>query len=283
VIKLWSYIFSLLLILVSCTSTRIIQWPRSNAVTGSSFYVQASTYKWQQRDSLSKTVILQGAMPDFLRKFARVRTHYTDSSNNKRYRAIYFVAPDYLSVGSDIDWARIHITPFLAQELADSLHCFLPTRKMVDQIYQSANVKLAPIPLTKDRDSTPTFYSHHLSVEVQRKGRTGLIAGIQKDIVTTGRLYNSPKRDRVAIYGWHQLDGKPIQPLYTGHVYWYVDYSQGVRLVYEKIKVNGKWMHYSAVFGDPILKNLLCDEVDCGNGRYPASLFFSAPNTAIKD
>ncbi len=25
------------------------------------------------------------------------------------------------------------------------------------------------------------------------------------------------------------------------------------------------------------------DEVDCGNGRYPASLFFSAPNTAIKD
>ena len=31
-------------------------------------------------------------------------------------------------------------------------------------------------------------------------------------------------------------DGKPIQPLYTGHVNWYVDYSHGVRLVCPKHK-----------------------------------------------
>lgn len=266
------YLFWVVLIFISCNATKEMQWVNSSNISlGSSFYAQASTYQWKQRDSLSRQLVLQGSMPRFLRKFVRIHTQYTDTSSGKKYRAIYFVAPDYLSVGCDKNWARIHITPFLAQELADSLQCFLPTRKMVDQIYQSATVKLAPIPLTKDRDSTPTFYFHHLAVEVQRKGRAGLIAGIQKDIVTTGRLYTSPKKDRVAIYGWHQLDGKPIQPLYTGHVYWYVDYSQGVRLVYENIKVNRQWVHYSIVFRDPVLKNLLCDEVDCGNGRYPVA------------
>jgi len=44
----------------------------------------------------------------------------------------------------------------------------------------------------------------------------------------------------VAIYGWHKLDGKPIQPLYTGHVDWYVDYSHGIRLVSRTIYIDNK-------------------------------------------
>lgn len=244
-------------------------WPSGYKATGKDFYTQASTYQWKQRDSLTRQFILQGSIPRFLRKFAKVNTSWIDSSTGKKYRAAYYVSPDYLSVGTNKDWARVHITPFLAQELADSLYCFLPTRKMVDQIYAAARHKLAPIPLTKFRDSTPTFFQHHLAIEQQRSEKRGLIAGIQKDLVTTGRLYSYPKRDRVAIYGWHDLHGKPIQPLYTGHIYWYIDYSQGVRLVYEKIKVNGKWMSYQTIFNDPVLKHLLCNEPDCGNGRYP--------------
>jgi hypothetical protein len=72
----------------------------------------------------------------------------------------------------------------------------------------------------------------------------------------------------VAIYGWHQPNGKPIQPLYTGHVNWYVDYSHGIRLIYRKIKVNGKWMDYTEVLKDNRLKKLLCDEEDCSFYRY---------------
>ena len=149
---------------------------------------------------------------------------------------------------------------------------------MVDQIHQHARVRLAPVPLYAFRDSTPTFFHHHLIVEGQRKGRRGLIVGIQKDIVTTGKLYTYPRQDRVAIYGWHQLNGKPIQPLYTGHVYWYVDYSQGVRLVYETVKINGKWLRYTELFGDPVLKNLLSDETDNGLGRYPMPGLFLGNN-----
>jgi hypothetical protein len=112
------------------------------------------------------------------------------------------------------------------------------------------------------------MWQHHLIIEGQRKGRKGLIAGIQKDVVISGKISRDTRPQRVAIYGWHKLDGKPIQPLYTGHIYWWVDYSQGIRLVYRKIKVNGKWMDYTEVLKDPVLQKLLCDEEFCDFYRY---------------
>ena len=254
----------LLMLFVSCATTRHPDWPKSTTITGSEYYRTAAGYGWKQRDSLSLQLVLSGSLPDFLRKFSPIHIQAVDSTNGKPIRLTYWVAPDYLSVGTNADWARIHITPKTAQRIADSFHCFLPTRKMVDQIYRSAKVKLEPVPMYAFRDSTPTFWQHHLIVEGQRKGRKGLIAGIQKDLVNTGKLKQYPNHDRVAIYGWHKLDGTPIQPLYTGHVWWYVDYSQGVRLIHDRIRVNGKWMNYREVFRDPILGKLLCDETDCG-------------------
>ena len=191
-----------------------------------------------------------------------------DSATGKMITAAYFVAPDYLSIGTDDEWARINITPLAAQKIADSFNCFLPTRKMVDDVYRAAKIKLEPVPMYAFRDSTPTMWHHHLIIEGQRKGRKGLIAGIQKDVVISGKISRDPKPERVAIYGWHKLDGKPIQPLYTGHVFWWVDYSQGIRLVYRKIKVGKKWMDYTAVLNDPVLRKLLCDEEWCDFFRY---------------
>jgi hypothetical protein len=54
----------------------------------------------------------------------------------------------------------------------------------------------------------------------------------------------------VAIYGWHTIDAKPIQPVYAGHVNWYVDYSHGIRLIAQKVKIDGAWLDYTALFGD---------------------------------
>ncbi len=84
----------------------------------------------------------------------------------------------------------------------------------------------------------------------------------------SGKVTRDPKPHRVAIYGWHQLNGQAIQPLYTGHVDWYVDYSHGIRLVYRKIKVDGRWMDYEAVLKNPLLKGLLCDEDNCDFYKY---------------
>lgn len=231
--------------------------------------------KWAARDSFVLKEILAGNAPSFLKMFVPVRVAVLDSATGKTIQAIFYAAPDYLAVGTNEDWARVNITPMAAQQIADKLDCFLPTRKMVDDIYKAAKLKLEPVPMYAFRDSTPTMWHHHLIIEGQRKGRKacpperrGLIAGIKKDVVISGKISRDGRPNRVAIYGWHKTDGKPIQPLYTGHINWWVDYSQGIRLIWRKIKVGNKWMDYTAVLKDPVLKKLLCDEDFCDFYRY---------------
>ena len=125
-----------------------MHWPqRQSGLTGNEFYHQAFAMKWEARDSFVLKEILAGNVPSFLRKFFPVHVSITDPSSGKTISATYYVAPDYLSIGSDEDWARINITPRAAQRIADSFQCFLPTRKMVDDIYKAAKVKLEPVPL----------------------------------------------------------------------------------------------------------------------------------------
>ena len=262
-----SYISCILFL--SCQHIKTIQIPqRASYLTGTEFYKQATAMKWKARDSFAVKEILAGNTPSFLNKFIPVHISIVDSLTKKTIKAIFYAAPDYLSVGTDHNWTRINITPMAAQQIADYFDCFLPTRKMVDDIYKTAKVKLEPVPMYAFRDSTPTMYQHHLIIEGQRKQRKGLIAGIKKDIVISGKILKDAKPDRVAIYGWHQLNGKPIQPLYTGHINWWVDYSQGVRLIYRKIKVGGKWMDYTEVLRDKKLQRLLCDEDNCDFYKY---------------
>jgi hypothetical protein len=252
-----------------CTPYKKIKAPtRSSQLKGTEYYSIAFPMNWQQRDSLTVQEILHGNIPSFLKKFTPVHVLVSDSTNGKTIHAIFYVAPDYLSVGTDDDWARVNITPHAAQKIADSLQCFLPTRKMVDDIYSASSIKLEPLPMYALRDSTPTMYHHHLMIEGQRKGRKGLIAGIKKDVVISGKITRDAKPDRVAIYGWHK-NGIPIQPLYTGHVYWWVDYSQGIRLVWHLIKVENKWMEYTDVLKHPVLRRLICDEEYCDFYKYP--------------
>lgn len=253
----------------SCTTSKKIILPerKSTALSGNEFYKSVFTSTREERESLAKREILEGDIPHFLRKMVKIKTSIT-TDDGKTIQAFYFVTPDYLSIGSDDDFARIPLTPMTAQQIADSLHCFLPTRKIVNDIYKAAKVKLEPVPMYAFRDSAVTMYQHNLIIEGQRKLRKGLIAGIKKDVVITGMLTRSSKPERVAIYGWHQLNGIPIQPLYTGHVNWYVDYSHGIRLIYRTIYVNKKPMDYTDVLKDKTLRQLLCDEDFCDCYRY---------------
>lgn len=224
--------------------------------------------QWKQRDSFALAAVMAENIPSFLRRAAAVHVTVFDSASGKTNKATYFVMPDYLSIGSDENWARIPLTPITAQIIADSFHCFLPTRKMVNDIYGASKIKLAPVPMYIYRDSTVTMWQHHLIIEGQRKGQKGLISGIKKDVVISDLLTRSSKQHRVAIYGWHQLNGKPIQPLYTGHVDWYADYSHGIRLVARKMKVNGDWMDYTDVMKHPVLRKLISDEAFSDVVRY---------------
>jgi hypothetical protein len=224
-------------------------------MTGREFYRLTDSMKWDSREPIAQQQIVSGNVPPFLRKLKKVHTSITDSTG-RTIRATFFVTPDYLGIGNTPDWARVPLTPMTAQAIADSVHCFLPTRKMVNDIYIQARVKLEPVPLYAFRDSAITFWHHHLIIEGQRKGKKGLIAGIKKDVVSSGKITGR----NVVIYGWHQLNGKPIQPLYGGHINWYVDYSHVIRLVSRKIKVAGRWMDYKEVLSHPVYRKLLSDE-----------------------
>lgn len=257
--------------LCSCKSTFVLQTlaPQQERITGYAFYKKSVAFNWKQRDSFAVKELLSGNMPQFLKRFVPVTINMQDSTTGRAITATFYVMPDYLSIGTDEDWARLPLTPMAAQQIADTMQCFLPTRKLVNDIYNAAVVKLEPVPMYAFRDSTPTMWQHHLIIEGQRKGRSGLIAGIKKDVVISGKVSRDPKPNRVAIYGWHKPDGKPIQPLYTGHVNWYVDYSHGIRLIHREIKVDGKWIDYQEVLKNAIYRKMLCDENDCDFYRYP--------------
>jgi hypothetical protein len=263
------FIFIISLFFISCNNSKHLILPKRNnaAVTGTEFYKSVFSAGRIERETLAKNEILHGNVPAFLRKMVKIKTSITTDDGRIIY-AYYFAIPDYLSIGSDKDFARIPLTPMAAQVIADSLDCFLPTRKMVNDIYEEAKVKPDPVPMYAFRDSAVTMYQHNLIIEGQRKLRKGLIAGIKKDVVITEKLSRASMPDRVAIYGWQKPDGKPIQPLYTGHVNWYVDYSHGIRLIDRTIYVNNKPMDYTDVLKDKTLRRLLCDEEYCDCYRY---------------
>jgi len=212
-----------------------------------------------ERETVLLKEITEGNLPEFLRTFKAIHVEAVDSEGVK-HTAVYDVMPDYLAVGSDTDFVRIPLTPMTALQIATGFGCALPTRKMVDAIYAQAEVKLEPHPMTEARESVKTFLDYNAIIEMQRAGKPLglLVAGNKKDVVQSVRLLEKP--NRVAIYGWHKLDGTPIQPLTIVHRDTYVDYSHGIRLVKQTLVVDGKPTTIAAVLADPKLKTLLTDE-----------------------
>ena len=222
----------------------------AGAVGGKAFVERVAGLPLAKREAAIFREISCGNFPDFLRGFKHVPIHGT-VADGKEIAATLLVMPDYLAVGSDDDFVRMPITPQTAQRIAEGFGCTLPTRKMVDAIDAAAEVHLEPRPLTVDREAVKTFKQHHDIVEVQRAGKPLglLVTGIKKDIVLTPRIFEKP--ERLAIYGWRQLDGRPIQPLTIVHWNKYVDYSHGARLVLNKVTIDGREVAITEILSDP--------------------------------
>lgn len=124
---------------------------------------------------------------------------------------------------------------------------------MVDQIYTSAPCKLRPqpIPPSAEMITVPVFAQHNDSVKTLRfpvipEYPPGtLVGGTNKDVIISNYIYQNLKTNvpmPVVIYGWHQLNGVPIQPVYNGHSETYADYSHGIRLVLDSAIVDGNFI-----------------------------------------
>ncbi len=230
----------------------------SDAPGGRAVLESVSRASPESREKVIVQSILEGNVPAFLRQWSPVACAGKDAAGAE-HTATYEVLPDYLAVGSDDDFIRVPLTPQSAQTIADAWGASLPTRKMVDDINAAAQLRLSPEPMTRDRESVATFVEHNDRIETQRAGRrTGLVSGIKKDVVLSNRLLE--KANRVAIYGWHPLEGPPIQPLSIVHVNWYVDYSHGIRLVKRKMTVDGQPRDLKFLLHDARLAPLVSDE-----------------------
>ncbi len=217
----------------------------------------------RNRDSAIVEAALAGNVPDFLRNLVPVTLTGT-GSDGRRLEITICVMPDYLALGSNADFVRVPVGLPAARRIAEAFAMVLPTAQMVDAIHAQARHRLTPQPMTPGPQMASTDYllRHNATLEAQRT-RAGaplgaLISGHKKDVVLTNRLAQVQRR--VAIYGWHQANGRPIQPLSTVHGEGYADYSHGLRLISRTAYVNGRAVDLMDLLTDSRTASILNSE-----------------------
>ncbi len=255
--------------------TRAIPRRPGRAGDGSAVIGRLTGAGGSSRDNAIVDEVLAGNVPDFLRDLVPV-TFTGNGANGQRTRVTICVTPDYLAVGSNRDFVRVPLGLPAALRVAERFDMVLPTTRMVDAIYQQAQVRLSPAPMdpTSAMASTGYFLRHNATVQGQMSqagGRLGqLVSGHKKDLVLTNRLQQNP--GRVAIYGWHQRNGQAIQPLSTVHGAQYADYSHGIRLVSRRAYVNGRAVDLRDLLSDGRLAGLVSSEGTITNRQLLAAL-----------
>lgn len=238
------------------------------APTGSAFLKSVINLGGPDRDAAVVQQVLTGNIPSFLRNLTPVNFSGT-TADGRAVTIALCVMPDYLAIGDDADFVRMPMGLPSAARIAQRFHFLLPTTTMVDAIYAQAQNHLAPRPMPAGAQMTSTAYlaRHNQTVSAQLGAASGageqLTAGQKKDIVLTNRLLSA--RGKVAIYGWHRTNGRPIQPLSTVHQASYADYSHGLRLVSDTAIVNGRRMSLADVLADPQLSGIISREGPISN------------------
>jgi hypothetical protein len=266
------------ILVVDCHSQHLKLKKRAvDALSGSDFSksIRDSSLSLEACESIIFNEVLSGNIPSFYRKLVVIRDTAMIMGQLQTIR--YYALPDFLAIGSNSDYFYCPMRPQLAQKVADLLGCSLPTRKISDRIYNTAKVKMMPqpIPPSKAMITVPVFERHTRMVQQQRNQSIrkyplgSLVAGNKKDVVISNMIFNSKNQLRVAIYGWHKPNGKAIQPLYNGHTTDHVDYSHGIRLIQNKLWINGKKSTLRAVLESETLHPLLSDEGAIRKAYYP--------------
>ncbi|MCZ4243906.1 hypothetical protein [Pedobacter punctiformis] len=276
-----SIVFSLLLLVFALhtNAQNLHLKKRKTDVPGGKAFAQSisdSTLTLEDREKIIFREIKNGNVPDFLRNLVEIKKNITIEGDTNIYHISYYVLPDYFAIGNNDDFIYMPMTPILAQKIADLTHCILPTKNLVDEIYANSKIKLTPqnIPPTKAMTTVPVFIAHTDSVLTQlkpvlnRHNHGELTAGNKKDIILSNKIYGE-STPRVVIYGWHRAEGKPIQPVYNKHTNLWADYSHGIRLIQNKILINGKKTTLKKVLSNDKLNVLFSNEGTIKQAYYP--------------
>lgn len=248
----------------------------SGAMNGTQFVAAITSLGFTARENMIEQEILAGNVPSFYRTLKPVTSTGTVSGSPQS--VTYYVTPDYIAVGHDTNYFLCPMSPIIATHIGDATGTTLPTRKMVNDIYAAATVKLTPqpIPASGQMTTVPVFDDHNDSVRIQRNNATWgshplgeLVGGDKKDVIIANSIYTTA--GRVVIYGWHQSVGNPIQPSSNVHSDTYMDYSHGIRLVQSAVMYNGNPTTVQAILQSSTLYPLLSDEGIIATPTYPYS------------
>jgi hypothetical protein len=189
------------------------------------------------------------------------------------------VAADALRIGGVPNGIRVSVTPRLAQRVADHLGSLLPTTKVCDLINSAAVARKSWVKPQIQPSDTASRMAHGMSPsmsdndavashsrKVDSLARLPLVANAGKDWVLTNG-YKS-RLGSAANYGWFDPAAPYIsssglrlwQQLGFAHNADHVDYSQVLRLVHPKVKVDGTELDFRYVAKDPVLCRLVSDE-----------------------
>ncbi len=236
----------------------------SNAMSGSELIQWLRPKSLDSRENAVLGQVLGGNIPGYIRQLKPIT--YSELLDSVLWNITLYVTPDYFTIGSDEDPFLIPMTPILAQKIADTLGVSLVTRKIADKIWIGSDVKMEPqpIPPSDAMTTVPVFADHNAIVQTQRNlfldsfTLGSIVAGHKKDVILSNRIAENPTK--VVIYGWHYQNGQPIQPIYSGHVIWYADYSHGIRYMADQCELNGTTWFVEDLLKHPSLYKLLSDE-----------------------
>lgn len=229
-------------------------------MTATNFVRSIAGASSHEREAAALAALLAGNVPCYMRDFVDVTIAFAG------HKLVMRVLPDHLTIGTDDDRLRMPLWPLTAQKVADVWNCVLPTTKMVNLIWHAAPSKLAPQPWGPPYDasmvSTDRFVAHNARIEATIKklgvDATLLMSGHKKDVVLSKALAGRPTQ--VAIFGWIQPNGRPIQPLTLVHENTYGDYSHGIRMVSRECLLDDKPDDLGRILMDPHLCVGVSDE-----------------------
>jgi hypothetical protein len=117
-----------------------------DAISGSEFARRTSGMTGAERQQAALTELRRGNIPEFLRNLKPVRLNYATADKNE-INAVIWVMPDYLAIGSNEDFLRIPLNYNTAIKIANEWGFILPTKKIVDAVYEQSTCHLEPDPL----------------------------------------------------------------------------------------------------------------------------------------
>lgn len=202
------------------------------------------------------------------------------------------VMADVLSYGG----VRLCGSVVAAQGVADAWDAMIMTPAISDAVWRAATVRIKPVNMDPNPGGAKAFMLYQadrveakLAEKLHALSTSGvnvepyIIATLGKDYVLDSRA--PQHKGQTAIYGWHTgkdgSDMSVIQSPLTGasykHHLTFFDYSQSIRLVRRRCKLNGKAEDLQRIYQElPKLVNFTPAGLPCPV-RYPAIPFRQSP------